>query len=962
MELKEKIKQESPPDIISINEVKPKNFQRILNKSEYQIDGYVFKYNNLDNDNTTRGIAAYIKKSLTYSIINLSRISKGTLPNEVMGIEINLANKQKMLFLIMYRSPNCSSLEDKYVNEFITATSSLKYQHIVVVGDFNHPKINWNTVSSSCEKEMDFIEACKDSLLSQHVLTPTRGRGTDKPSLVDLFLTTNENNVEKVEIKSPLGKSDHSVVAVTYRTQKERKLNKEILDYEKGDYEQLKDILNLDWEVLLETCKGDIDCMWEAFLNKYKMAEQLCVPTKMINDDKVRSSQRFHQSLRSKLKKKTRLWKRYQESKDATVYHEYCKCRNQVRYQTRKAEKQKEQTIAKYVKTNSKLFWKHVNKKTKVKESVPDLYTERAPDKVAETDLEKAELLVKHFASVHIKEQGWTWDLKDEKRSANDSFNIQITEEQVRKKLNELNVNKSPGPDLVHARILKEASSSIVKPLFLIYNQSIKLGKIPTAWKLASVTPVFKNKGSKNDVSNYRPISLTSIVSRIMESIIRDGLMEYIKEKNLLSPNQFGFVTGRSTVLQLLTVLDKWTKIIDDGNAIDVIFCDFQKAFDTVPHKNLLEVLSYYGVNDVILNWIKDFLSDRRMMVCVNGVKSAKHSVRSGVPQGSVLGPLLFIIYINLLIEKCNDDNIYLYADDLKIFEEITSDEQMEMLQNKLDMIYDWTCYSLLRLHPEKCVRMRITSQRSPNNQDEGFYNVDLRKLKTVEVEKDLGVHIDNKLQFEDHIYIIVKKANGLLGMIRRSFIFLDEIMFKQLYVAIVRPHLEYAAPVWNPHTKKMIILIENVQRRATKLLPSLKDLPYKERLKKINLPTLQYRRYRGDMIEAYKLTHGITDDQNILKLRTDKEIDRASTAHQFSIVKGKFRKDVRKFYFKERIADQWNNLPKNVVTASTLNTFKNRLDKIWKINDVMFDAEIDLFEITSSRRTRYLKLAIKEE
>ena len=177
---------------------------------------------------------------------------------------------------------------------------------------------------------------------------------------------------------------------------------------------------------------------------------------------------------------------------------------------------------------------------------------------------------------------------------------------------------------------------------------------------------------------------------------------------------------------------------------------------------------------------------------------------------------------------------MYLYADDLKIFEEITSDEQMEMLQSKLDMIYDWTCYSLLRLHPEKCVRMRITSQRSPTNKDEGFYNLDQRKLKTVEIEKDLGVHIDNKLQFEDHIHIIVKKANGLLGMIRRSFVHLDEIMFKQLYVSVVRPHLEYAAPVWNPHTKRMIILIENVQRRATKLLPSLKGLSYKERLKKL--------------------------------------------------------------------------------------------------------------------------------
>ena len=222
-------------------------------------------------------------------------------------------------------------------------------------------------------------------------------------------------------------------------------------------------------------------------------------------------------------------------------------------------------------------------------------------------------------------------------------------------------------------------------------------------------------------------------------------------------------------------------------------------------------------------------------------------------------------------------------------------------------------------------------------------------------------MYIDAKLTFEEHINFMVKKANSLLGMIRRSFVHLDASMFKQLFISIVRPHLEYAAPVWNPHTKKMINLIENVQRRASKLLPSLKDLPYKDRLKKLNLPTLQYHRYRGDMIEVYKMTHGISDVQNILKLRANNQIDRESTAHPFSILKEKFKKDIRKFFFKERVTDQWNNLPLNVVVASNLNTFKNRLDKIWKQDDVMFDAEINLYDVTSSRRTKYKKFEIKE-
>ena len=314
----------------------------MLRVNEYEIDGYKFEYTNLDNDNATRGIGLYIKKSLTYSIVDLPRITTTSMPNEVMGVEIYLENKQKMLVLTIYRSPSSDIIEDKAVNEFVKKIGELKYQHIVLVGDFNHP------ISSSCDKEMEFIDACQESLLTQHVLTPTRRRGSDNPSLVDLFLATNEDNVENVETKAPLGKSDHSVVAVAYRSEKERNVIKRKMHYEKGNYERMKDILNVDWELLLENCNDNIDCMWEKFVCKYKMAEQECVPVRIIDDEKKRDSQTLHRSVRSKLKKKSRLWKRYKESKDMTVYQQYCKCRNQVQYKTRKAEKLKGQNIAKH--------------------------------------------------------------------------------------------------------------------------------------------------------------------------------------------------------------------------------------------------------------------------------------------------------------------------------------------------------------------------------------------------------------------------------------------------------------------------------------------------------------------------------------------------------------------------------------------------------------------------------------
>lgn len=961
MELKEEIKCKLAPDIIAISEIKPKNYKRELQENEYSITGYKFEHTTLEKDNT-RGIGIYVKDTLKYSLINpLKIITKNDeIPKEIICLEIQLAGKEKMLVCNVYRSPCADITENININKFVKKFGFLNYKHKVVFGDFNRKYIDWNTMSATSEDDMNFIEACRDGFLFQHIQTATRARGSDEPSLLDLFFSTNEDALEEINIDSPLGKSDHSLIKIKYRSQKDYATKKTINNYGKADFEKMKEHLDIDWGKLLSNYGDDLDGMWDMFVNKYKDAELDCIPKKEVKNDIRKFSCNLDRSGSAKRKRKQRLWKRYMENKDPQIYLEYCKCRNQVRRLTRNIIKEHEKKVAKFSKTNSKLFWKYVNGKTKLKESVPNLFTSKKtdPNKMTENNIEKAELLGKYFSDVFVKEPDWTWNLTQEKERIpkEHKFDLSLNREIIAKKLAKLNINKSPGPDVIHPRVLKEMSSVVVEPLYIIFKKSIDLGKIPSAWKLASVTPIYKNKGSKHIPNNYRPISITSIACRTMESIIKDSMMKYLTTNNILSNKQFGFLSGRSTVLQLLTVLDKWTEVLNKGNAVDVIFCDFQKAFDTVPHKRLIEVLLHYGINDPLLSWITDFLNGRKMEVNVSGHKSGLFDVTSGVPQGSVLGPILFILYINILIEKSETSNIYLYADDLKLFREVSSVCDMEKLQNTLERMYDWTCYSLLRFHPDKCNTMRITSSRGDNNLVDGCYSMDEMKLNTVEIEKDLGVYIDNKLTFEYHINMKVKKANSMFGMIRRSFTYMDRTVFKQLFISIVRPHLEYAAPVWNPHLKKLIVLIENVQRRATKTVPGLHLLGYKDRLKALKLPTLEYRRYRGDMIELYKLTHGIYDvNIELLNFRNNERNENASTAHKFSLCKEKSGKDIRRFYFKNRVTDQWNNLPYTIVDAPSLNTFKNRLDKIWTINDVMFDNNIDLYKTTSSRRTRYL-------
>ncbi len=311
-----------------------------------------------------------------------------------------------------------------------------------------------------------------------------------------------------------------------------------------------------------------------------------------------------------------------------------------------------------------------------------------------------------------------------------------------------------------------------------------------------------------------------------------------MKNNHLFSNSQFGFLGGRSTVLQLLNVLEKWTKILDEGGKLDVVYLDFMKAFDLVPHKRLLNKINSYGIGQHITTWISSFLTNRFQRVKVNNSFSPWTPVTSGIPQGSVLGPLLFIFYINDLPDDITSD-IYIFADDTKLFNRINHPSDALDLQHNLDRLSEWCDKWLLTLHPDKCKVLDIGLRQ----RESYTYKINNVTLDHPDEEKDLGVFIDKKLNFNRHMGVKINKANNILGAIRRTFTYLDKTSLLQLYTGLVRPHLEYANPVWSPRYMKDIRAIENVQRRATKLIPELSDMPYEDRLRELSLPTLAYRR-----------------------------------------------------------------------------------------------------------------------
>ena len=315
-------------------------------------------------------------------------------------------------------------------------------------------------------------------------------------------------------------------------------------------------------------------------------------------------------------------------------------------------------------------------------------------------------------------------------------------------------------------------------------------------------------------------------------------------------------------------------------------------------------------------------------------MKSKSAPVISGIPQGSVLGPLLFVIYINDLPEEVTS-NVFLFADDTKILRQVTSADDAIALQDDLNSLERWSEKWLLNFNADKC--HVLTLGKFENIMHTHRYKINGDELDHVFEEKDLGVTIDSDLKFEDHMSLKIIKANAIMGLIRRSFSFLDCKLFKKLFITFVRPHLEYAQAVWAPHLIKHINMIENVQRRATKLVDGLNNVEYSDRLKRLNLPTLAYRRARGDMIEVYKHFH--TYDKPTLS-HSFKPRDRLSRKHNFQLVPNTSKDGIRGIQtnsFYHRTARTWNDLPRDIVNAENINIFKNKLDDLWTENPIKF-------------------------
>ena len=486
----------------------------------------------------------------------------------------------------------------------------------------------------------------------------------------------------------------------------------------------------------------------------------------------------------------------------------------------------------------------------------------------------------------------------------------------------------SDTPDHIPLVFIKKVLHTIVGPLVHLFNLSFMRAEVPNLWRTALITPIPKTRPFTSP-HNFRPISITSIFARTFEKILKARIVKHLSEHAIISPFQHGFQKSRSTVTALLQSLNDWTSIVDGGAGVDVIYLDFCKAFDKVPHSKLLNKLEIVGLHPRIIAWICAFLHNRSFQVRVNTSLSEPRPVCSGVPQGAVLSPVLFSIYtyelpfiISSLGVKC-----CAFADDLKIYSMVSTDAHHQLLQSAVDAVQEWSVLWELPLSKQKTFLMHVGT-RNPSFQ----YKIGEAAITTIDEVCDLGVLLTSDLTFDKHCQKIAAKAMGMLYRLFRALTTKDSAVLLLAYKTYIRPLLEYGTEIFNPSKRRLICSLERVQNSFTrKVMTRSMGFLYdripaaKERNLNLGLDSLALRRRKFDLLTFHKLVHGhySLNGEVLVSL-----VPSVTRGNRFKLRLSNFKTSCRAHFFINRVASDYTAMSKKHSIPIGVNSFKTLLKK----------------------------------
>ena len=729
---------DSDPHIIGITESWA---NKDITDAELGLEGYVMFRK--DRMGRSGGVLLYVKDTIPAYEIQLREEADC---EEAIWCKLVTGHKTVTMGVV-YRCPNITKESNEKIQNAIREVSK---GDCIVMGYFNHGNIQWGTLESTGVEDQQCMCLIQDNFLIQHVLEPTRGG-----RVLDLVLSSQKEFADNVNIQEPLGSSDHNQVHFNIKIKSDKpKVSRCKRNFRKGNYKEIRTILeHIDWNDKMKNKTGAES--WNILKSELDSVINRYVPMK--KQGKRSKKKHLSKEAFKKIRYKQDMWRVYKHTGKDNDYDVYKEALNAATNEVRKSKRNFEHKLAQNIKSDSKSFYAYVRSKQNVRDKVGPL-EDNAGNIITEGVL-MAEELNMHFSSVFTREDTSSLPVPETKFNGTEGERLGqlvITPEVIGNKINNMKDNKSPGVNGIAPKILKETVEQISKPLAHVFNMSLQEGIVPLEWKEANIIPLFK-KGSRNKSVNYRPVSLTSVICKLLESIIRDHIMDFLIKHKLINSSQHGFLKSKSCLTNLLCFFEEITKWVDEGSPVDIIYLDFQKAFDKVPHQRLILKLKSHGIGISIINWIEQWLTDRRQRVVVDGEVSNWKPVLSGVPQGSVLGPILFLIYINDLEEGVTS-KILKFADDTKLFRKIKGNGDKQQLQDDIDKLIKWSEKWQMLFNFQKCKCLHAGHGNTGVNYEMGGTIL----CKTVK-EKDLGVTMNANMKVSEQCRIAASKGNQIL-------------------------------------------------------------------------------------------------------------------------------------------------------------------------------------------------------
>ena len=679
--------------------------------------------------------------------------------------------------------------------------------------------------------------------------------------------------------------------------------------YNKGNFENLRsDLKEFGVKFLQSLHLHTVDEIWICLKSTLNSLTDKYVPSKL-------TSSRFNLpwfslALRRQNNKLQRLYNRQRKTQCTRDTHLFKNARKTYKKNLNNAHRQYvSNMLDEDLQHNPKKFWKYVKSKRTDSTGVHPL---KDGSCTVSDNKGKANILNSFFKSVFTQESNANITNLDQVYP--DIEPLVISTSGIQKLLHDINPSKASGPYNIPNR-----SSELAPLLSALFNQSINTGELPSDWTTANVSPVFK-KGSRSNPCNYRPISLTSVLCKTLEHVIHRHIMFHLEQHDILTDNQHGFRKRRSCDTQLLITINDIAKSVENRKQIDAILLDFSKAFDRVPHQRLLVKLRHYGITGNIYKWVSNFLTSRTQKVVLEGETSGLVDVISGVPQGTVLGPLLFLLYVNDISSHVSS-KMRLFADDGLLYREIKSPVDAALLQNDLDSLCRWESEWEMKFNQDKCFVMHMTTKKAPITFS---YNINNKSLQTTTSNPYLGVILSSDCSWSHHINKITTNAKQTVGIIPRNFKSCSRDVKSRLYQSLVRPKLEYAVCAWAPYTEEENKQLEGIQRSAARMCCNNynRTSSVTTMLQDLGWPLLESRRVMTRLVMLYKITHGLVDVDSKPNLTIQTRTFRRS--HQFSYYRVHAKSKIYSTSFFPSTIPHWNNLPLSVINAPNLNLFKS--------------------------------------